>query len=409
LGGEEWVGSEPVTLVECKPPHAATGGPSRVSSPVGPHVDEPVVHGDYDQAGRPMKVLTVVGARPQFIKSFPMTRALQPDHEEVLVHTGQHYDQELSDVFFEELDLRVPDHNLGVGSNTHAVQIGEMMRRLDPIVAAEAPDVILLYGDTNSTIAGTLVGANRDATVAHVEAGLRSGKRTMPEEINRIVTDHVADVLCTPCEAAMRNLEREGIADRAHQTGDVMYDAIKWADRIAHRESDVVERLGVDGGPFVLATVHRPRNTDDPERLNAIVEALVQTPAPVVFPVHPRTEKALRDQGRWRAVTEELVCIDPVGYLDFVRLLDGAQRVVTDSGGIQKEAFFLETPCVTLREETEWVETVEHGWNVLVGADTEKIRDALSASVDAPPHAQPYGDGTAAERIVEVLVDGETD
>ncbi|PSP94163.1 UDP-N-acetylglucosamine 2-epimerase (non-hydrolyzing) [Halobacteriales archaeon QS_4_62_28] len=350
-----------------------------------------------------MKVLTVVGARPQFIKSFPVTRALQPDHDEVLVHTGQHYDQELSDVFFEELDLRVPDHNLGVGSSTHAVQTGEMMRRLDPIVAAEAPDVILLYGDTNSTIAGALVGANRDTTVAHVEAGLRSGERSMPEEINRIVTDHVADVLCTPCEAATRNLEREGIADRASETGDVMYDAIKWADRIAHRESDIVERLGVDDDPFVLATVHRPRNTDDPDRLNAIVEALLQAPAPVVFPVHPRTEAALRDQNRWAAVAEGLECTDPVGYLDFVRLLDGAQRVVTDSGGVQKEAFFLETPCVTLREETEWTETVQHGWNALVGAGTERILDAIAAPFDAPAHPQPYGDGSAAERIVEVL------
>lgn len=350
-----------------------------------------------------MKVLTVVGARPQFVKSFPVSRALDPDHEEVLVHTGQHYDRELSEVFFRDLELDEPAHNLGVGSNTHAVQTGEMLQRLDPIVASEDPDAILLYGDTNSTVAGALVGANRDATVVHVEAGLRSGKRSMPEETNRIVTDHVADVLCTPCEAATENLQREGIADRAYQTGDVMYDAIKWAERIAHEESSVVERLDITDESFVLATVHRPRNTDDPERLAAIVDALRQVPDPVVFPVHPRTEAALRDQGLFDTVWSELLAIDPVGYLDFVRLLEGAERVATDSGGVQKEAFFLETPCVTLREETEWTETVVQGWNRLVGADTAAILDALATPVDASTEAQPYGDGDAAGRIVEVL------
>jgi len=351
-----------------------------------------------------MKVLTVVGARPQFVKSFPVSRALAPDHEEVLVHTGQHYDRELSAVFFDDLDLDEPDHNLGVGSNTHAVQTGEMMRQLDPIVASEDPDVILLYGDTNSTVAGALVGANRDATVAHVEAGLRSGKRSMPEEINRIVTDSVADVLCTPCEAATANLEAEGMGDRAVETGDVMYDAIRWAERIADRESAIVERLGVGDG-FVLATVHRPRNTDDGERLAAILDALREIPDPVVFPVHPRTEAALRDQGLYDTVRAELRCIDPVGYLDFVRLLEGADRVVTDSGGVQKEAFFVETPCVTLREETEWTETVTHGWNRLVGADGAAILDALATPVDTATRPEPYGDGNAAPRIVEVLAD----
>lgn len=352
-----------------------------------------------------MKVMTVVGARPQFIKSFPVTRALQADHDEVLVHTGQHYDEELSEVFFRELDLEAPDYNLGVGSNTHGIQTGEMMQRLDPIVANESPDALLLYGDTNSTVAGALVGANRDVTVTHVEAGLRSGERSMPEEINRLVTDSVADVLCAPSETARHNLEREGLGDRTYQTGDVMYDAIKWAHRIAHQESTVLEDIGVDGEDFVLATVHRPRNTDEPDRLQAIVDALSQVSRPVVFPVHPRTEVALRDQGLWDTVAEEVLLVDPVGYLDFVRLLEGADRVVTDSGGVQKEAFFLETPCVTLREETEWVETVSAGWNQLVGADGDAILDALSAPTDAPAHPQPYGDGDAAGRIVEVISD----
>jgi len=352
-----------------------------------------------------MKVLTVVGARPQFVKSFPVSRALAPDHEEVLVHTGQHYDEELSAVFFDDLDLDEPDYNLGVGSHTHAIQTAQIMERLDPIVAQESPDALLLYGDTNSTVAGALVGANRDVTVAHVEAGLRSGTRSMPEETNRIVTDHVADVLCTPCRAATETLEQEGLGDRVHETGDVMYDALRWAERIARDESTVLDRLGLDES-FVLATVHRPRNTDDPDRLAAIVEALVTHPAPVVFPVHPRTAAALRDQELFEAVQSELHCIDPVGYLDFVRLLDAADRVVTDSGGVQKEAFFLETPCVTLREETEWDETVAEGWNRLVGARTTAIHDALATPVDATDRGHPYGDGDAAERVVEVIADG---
>lgn len=353
-----------------------------------------------------MNVLTVVGARPQFVKSFPVSRALAPDHEEVLVHTGQHYDRELSAVFFEELGLAEPDHNLGVGSHTHAVQTAQIMERLDPIVAAEDPDAVLLYGDTNSTVAGALVGANRDVTVVHVEAGLRSGKRSMPEEVNRTVTDHVADVLCSPCATATETLEGEGLGARTHETGDVMYDAIRWAREVATGESDVVERLGLADDEFVLATVHRPRNTDDPERLGAIVDALTTVPSPVVFPVHPRTEAALRDQGLFERVQSDLHCIDPVGYLDFVRLQDGAQRVVTDSGGVQKEAFFLETPCVTLREETEWVETVAGGWNRLVGADTDAILDALATPADPGERGHPYGDGNAAERIVEVIADG---
>jgi UDP-N-acetylglucosamine 2-epimerase (non-hydrolysing) len=353
-----------------------------------------------------MKILTVVGARPQFVKSFPVSRALEPEHEEVLVHTGQHYDQELSEVFFSELDLDEPAHNLGVGSNTHAVQTGEMMQRLDSIIAAEAPDVVLLYGDTNSTLAGALVGANRDVAVVHVEAGLRSGNRSMPEEINRIVTDHVADVLCTPCDAATAQLAREGIEAGVVQTGDVMYDAIIWAEEIAHRESDVLDRLGITDTEFVLATVHRPRNTDDSERLAAIVDALRELLTPVVFPIHPRTEAALRDQRLLDTVRSALHCIDPVGYLDFVRLLDGAKQVVTDSGGVQKEAYFLQTPCVTLREETEWTETVTHGWNRLAGADEGAILDAFRTPVDGSNQPQPYGDGNAAGRIVEVLADG---
>jgi len=350
-----------------------------------------------------MKVLSVVGARPQFIKASPVSKALQADHEEVLVHTGQHYDEQLSDVFFEELDVQPPAYNLGVGSSNHAAQTASVMRRLDPIVADEAPDVLLLYGDTNSTVGGALVGAKRPVTVAHVEAGLRSNKRDMPEEVNRIVTDHVSDLLFAPTDAGVQNLEREGLGERTHQTGDVMYDAIRGARDVARRETDVHERVGVAPDEYVLATVHRPRNADDADRLAAILDGLAAAPWPVVLPIHPRTANKLDEFGLRERAERALTIIEPVGYLEFVALLADARVVATDSGGVQKEAFFLDTPCVTLREETEWVETVSAGWNVLVGADTDAITDALTDSRRPDEKPQPYGDGAAAERIADLL------
>jgi UDP-N-acetylglucosamine 2-epimerase (non-hydrolysing) len=350
-----------------------------------------------------MRVLTVLGARPQFVKSLPVSAALAPDHEEMLVHTGQHYDEELSDVFFEELGLSEPAYDLGVGSAPHAIQTAEMMRGLDPIVAEEAPDVVLVYGDTNSTLAGALVGAKRDTTVVHVEAGLRSGNRAMPEEHNRVVTDHVADLLFAPSEDAERHLATEGLDGRSYRPGDVMYDALLWARDVAASESTVLEELGLTAGEFVLATVHRPRNTDDPARLEAIFEAFGEIDPEVVVPLHPRTADRLRAQDSWETADDAVTLVDPVGYLDFVRLLSGAERVATDSGGVQKEAFFLDTPCVTLREETEWVETVDAGWNVLVGADPAEIEWGLTAFAPPTERPDPYGSGDAAERIAEVL------
>ena len=349
-----------------------------------------------------MKVLTVVGARPQFVKAAAVSRHLAGPHEECLVHTGQHYDDEMSAVFFEELGIAEPAYDLGVGSDTHARQTATMMTRLDEIVVSEAPDTVLVYGDTNSTLAAALVAAKREPSVTHVEAGLRSHNWRMPEEVNRVLTDHCSDLLFAPSESAVDTLGREGITRGVHDVGDVMYDAVlRVSERLPDRPA-VLDDFGVTE-PYVVATVHRPRNTDDPSRLAAIVEGLASVPYPVVFPAHPRTEDALREYGLWERATGGLVVTGPLGYLEFVGLLAGATRVLTDSGGVQKEAFYLGTPCVTVREETEWHETVEAGWNRLIAPDPEAIRSEL-AGFD-PPSTKPslYGDGTAAERIVEIL------
>ncbi|TYL37295.1 UDP-N-acetylglucosamine 2-epimerase (non-hydrolyzing) [Natronococcus pandeyae] len=350
-----------------------------------------------------MSVVSVVGARPQFIKAFAVSRVLRTDHEEVLVHTGQHYDEELSDVFFNELGIPEPDYNLGVGSDTHGQQTATMLEGIEEILEAEEPDVVLLYGDTNSTLAGAIAATKIDPLVAHVEAGLRSYNREMPEEINRVLTDHASDLLFPPSESAANTLEQEGITEGIHIVGDVMYDTILWAQEVAEGESNMLNQVDVQEEEFVLSTVHRAANTDDPERLETIIDALSNAPLPVVLPIHPRTENRLREYGMWEKATAELEVIDPVGYLDFVRLLDGSERVATDSGGVQKEAFYLDTPCVTMRDETEWIETVESGWNVLVGADQDQIEKELRMNRYLEEKPAPYGDGNAASEIVDTL------
>lgn len=350
-----------------------------------------------------MKILTVVGARPQFIKAFPVSQELQSKHEEVLVHTGQHYDEELSDIFFDELGIPEPDYNLGVGSNTHGRQTAAMLESLEKVLENEKPDAVLLYGDTNSTLAGAIATAKQDPTLAHVEAGLRSYNRKMPEEINRVLTDHASDLLFAPSKSAAETLQDEGITDGVHFVGDVMYDAILWARDLAREKSSILEQLGIDDTEFVLSTVHRAGNTDDRKNLEAIIDGLVKTPYFVVLPVHPRTKTRLQKFGLWEKTTTELEVIDPVGYLDFVQLLNAAERVATDSGGVQKEAFFLETPCVTLREETEWIETVESEWNVLVSSNRDAIERALTTWEKPEKKPSPYGEGDAAERVVKVL------
>jgi UDP-N-acetylglucosamine 2-epimerase (non-hydrolysing) len=352
-----------------------------------------------------VKVLTVVGARPQFIKAAAVSRELRRRHEEVLIHTGQHYDEEMSDVFFEELGIPEPDDNLGVGSSSHGAQTAEMLAGLEEQIEAEDPDAVLVYGDTNSTLAAAIAAAKMDTDLAHVEAGLRSYNREMPEEMNRVLTDHAADLLFAPSRRAVANLREESVPGAVHDTGDVMHDAVLWARERAADNAEILAELGVEPGEYVLATVHRASNTDDPDRLAAVLDALAADPREVVLPAHPRTINRMQEYEMYDDAREKLTLVDPVGYLDFVRLQDCADAVATDSGGVQKEAFFLDTPCVTMREETEWRETVEAGWNELVGANETAIRWALA---DADPPAEkprPYGDGDAAARITDLLDD----
>jgi UDP-GlcNAc3NAcA epimerase len=349
-----------------------------------------------------MKVVSIVGARPQFIKAAMVSRLLRDQHTEILIHTGQHYDYEMSQVFFEELGLPEPDVNLDVGSGSHGWQTGQILIHLEEVLLAEKPDWVLVYGDTNSTLAGALTAAKLGIRVAHVEAGLRSFNRAMPEELNRIVTDHLSDLLFCPSQTAVDHLTTEGIKDGVHLVGDVMADVLEFAKRHSQDRSEILKRLKLAGRGYLLATIHRAENTDDSKRLTNILAAFDALNEPLIFPVHPRTRKAMEALAYTPAAHVHL--IEPVSYLDMVRLARSARLILTDSGGLQKEAYWLGVPCLTLRDETEWVETVETGWNVVVGANTERIVQAVESF--SPPANQPtlYGDGHTAERIVQALV-----
>jgi UDP-GlcNAc3NAcA epimerase len=345
-----------------------------------------------------MKVLTVVGARPQFIKAAPVSRILRRRHQEVLVHTGQHYDHNMSELFFRELSIPEPDLNLGVGSGPHGAQTGAMMAGLERVAQEQLPEWLLVYGDTNSTLAGALVAAKLHIPVAHVESGLRSFDRRMPEEVNRVLADHVSDLLFCPTEVAVRNLAREGVERGVHLVGDVMYDAFVFNLGAASQSTKIVAERGLDRAEFALVTVHRAENTDDPERLRSIVSGLERSGLEVVLPLHPRARARLAELPNSR-----IQIIEPVGYLEMLALEQAASVIATDSGGVQKEAYFLGTPCVTLRDSTEWTETVATGWNRLVGADSEKIAESMRSFRPAGPRPPLFGDGHAAEKIVEVL------
>jgi UDP-N-acetylglucosamine 2-epimerase len=361
-----------------------------------------------------MKVVDVVGARPQFIKLAPILKAVERHNQqypnrpiqEILVHTGQHYDYEMSQVFFDELGLKVPDYHLGVGSGNHGYQTGEMLKRIEEVLLKEKPDLVVVYGDTNTTLAGALAAAKLHIPVAHVEAGLRSFNKKMPEEINRVLTDHVSDLLFCPTQTAVENLRREGIEKGVYLVGDVMYDAVLLYLDLAEKKSEIMERLGLEPKSYALATVHRAENTDQPERLRAIFEGLervAEEGLSVILPLHPRTRKQLNALS---IHPKKVQVLDPVSYLDMLVLEKNARVILTDSGGVQKEAFFFRVPCVTLREETEWVETVETGWNTLVGCDPERM---VQAALEAHPGIEsvwPYGDGQAAGRIMDLLARG---
>jgi UDP-GlcNAc3NAcA epimerase len=357
-----------------------------------------------------MKIVTVLGARPQFIKASAVSKAIEQSHSlsEVIVHTGQHFDKNMSDVFFSDLALVEPRYHLGIGSGPHGQMTGRMLESVEQVLSSEKPDAVLVYGDTNSTLAGALAAVKLHIAVAHVEAGLRSFDMRMPEEVNRVVTDRISQWLFTPTRAADENLRKEGVdSTRIARVGDVMFDvALRYADLVTP-SGGLLSDLGLAPGGYALATIHRAENTDDPDRLLAIVEGLSTFASliPVVFPLHPRTKRALLRIGQLDRMKRVVRVIDPVGYLSMVQLERFARLIATDSGGVQKEAFFYSVPCVTLRDRTEWIELLDAGWNRLAPptsgpALAESLRAALG-SHGSP--ASPYGDGNAALRIVEHL------
>jgi UDP-N-acetylglucosamine 2-epimerase len=348
-----------------------------------------------------MKILSVVGARPEFIQAAPVSRALRKRHHELLVHTGQHYDYSMSQTFFDELGIPAPDYNLEVGSGSHASQTAEILVRFEAVVIREKPDLVLVRGDTNSTLAGALVAAKLHVPVIHVEAGERSFDRRMPEEINRLVADQLSSAYFCVSQTAVKQLAHEGITNNVFWVGDVMLDANLANRSLARQKSTVLSQLGLAPGQYGLVTVHRAANTDDPVRLSNIVKALSAVEGMVVFPIHPRTRAALQELEVQTGDNVRL--IEPVGYYDMMMLEENARIIATDSGGVQREAYFMQKPCLTLRDETEWTETVTVGWNKLVGVDVEQIeREWKNFS---PPAQQPpiFGDGTAAEKIAEIL------
>ena len=351
-----------------------------------------------------MRVLTAIGNRPQFVKAAALSRPLRAAHEEIVVHTGQHFDDELSAVFFSELELPAPDIELGIALGSNTSQTSRMLAALGGVISEVAPDAVLVYGDTNSTLAGALAGAQAGVPVAHVEAGMRSYDRSMPEELNRVLVDHASALLLCSSDAAAANLSAEGVAGSIEVVGDVMVDVALALGPRARERRDVLDAHGVRSGEFVLATAHRAGNVDDPARLLALVELLLAVPAPVVLPMHPRTAERLRGTGLLPRLqgAENVRLARPLGYLEFTALLCHARAVLTDSGGVQKEAYLAGVPCITLRPNTEWSETVTAGWNVLVDLD----RDAMLAALERPaPGERPplYGDGHAGERAVAAL------
>jgi UDP-N-acetylglucosamine 2-epimerase (non-hydrolysing)/UDP-GlcNAc3NAcA epimerase len=351
-----------------------------------------------------MLILTVVGNRPQFVKAAAVSGPLRERHEEILVHTGQHYDDSLSRVFFTELGLARPDRELGLGGGSNTAQTARMLAALEPLLAEVRPDAALVYGDTNSTLAGALAAAQAGVPVAHVEAGMRSFDRTMPEELNRVLTDHLSELLLCSSRAAAKNLQAESLGDRAEVVGDVMVDvALRWQPA-ARANAEVPAAYGLKPGSYLLLTAHRAGNVDDPPRLHALVELVAALPAPVLFPLHPRTRARLLDAGLLEQLenSDGVHLTEPLGYVGFSALVCQSRAVLTDSGGVQKEAYLAGVPCVTLRASTEWVETVQAGWNTLVDLDTHA---ALAALEREPPSERPelYGDGHAAERCVEAI------
>ncbi len=361
-----------------------------------------------------MKIITVLGARPQFIKAALLSRELRRNHREILVHTGQHYDRELSNVFFEELNIPQPDYNLGIGSATQGKQTGQMMIEIEKLLIIERPDLVLVYGDTNSTLAAALAAVKLHVPVAHVEAGPRMFDKSVPEEINRIITDHISTLLFAPTQISLENLRKEGLTRGVYLTGDVMLDNFYYFSGVAEKHSRILEQIGLQKGKYILVTVHRARNTDIEGNLKNICAALsiIAKREKLVFPVHPRTEKFLKQYGFWADLEREanITLIKPVGYLDMLVLTKGAKKILTDSGGLQKEAYFAGVPCITLDITSGWPETVADGWNLVVGEcgdssslDIEKIVRAAFSFAPKGERQMVFGDGRAVEKICAAI------
>jgi len=352
-----------------------------------------------------MKIASVVGARPQFIKFSSVSREIRKKHEEVLIHTGQHYDYEMDKIFFDELGIPEPKYNLGVGSGSHAYQTGEMLKGVENVLLKEKPDLVLVYGDTNSTLAGALAATKINIPIGHIEAGLRSFDKTMPEEINRLLTDHISHMLFAPTHTAVNNLKKEGITNGVYLVGDVMIDALMQTIKIAEEKTKILDILGLDAKQYLLVTVHRAENTDKKENLREIIKAILKIEERVVFPIHPRTEKCIKKYGWYEKIrsAKNVVLIKPVGYLDMLVLEKNAKKVLTDSGGVQKEAYIFKVPCITLRNVTEWVETVEDGWNMLAGPNEQRIIWAIKEFWPKGRQKNLLGDGKASVKIAALL------
>lgn len=346
-----------------------------------------------------MKILTIVGARPQFIKLGSFSREIRKFHNEIIVHTGQHFDAEMSDLFFKDLEIPQPNYNLNIHGGTHGQQTGMMLSSIEEILLKELPGLVVVFGDTNSTLAGALAASKLNIACLHIEAGLRSFNRTMPEEINRIVADHTSNFLFAPTETAMKNLDSEGLASKAFNTGDIMVDSLKWGYSKCI-QSKILENLCVEKGKYTLLTLHRPYNVDDPANLKTIIYKFGQLKSTIVFPVHPRTKEIISKNNI--VLPQNFIITKPVGYLDFIKLQSNSTRIVTDSGGIQKEAFLLRKPCVTLRTETEWIETVEEGWNILIDINNPNVIEIVESFNPSKEIKQVFG-VDVAQKMVSII------